>query len=70
MKKEKATLVGSVQLSTSVGQYTIYKGMLVGPYTSGGNVGLWTFPAGGAPTKVLTGFVAPFGSAISTAPSS
>lgn len=56
-------LLGSVDVSG----FTITKGVVIGPDSGSGlpSVGLWRYPAGGPPTKTLTGFLEPSGSAIS-----
>ncbi len=59
--------VGSTTLGESVAvpQFWISGDVIVGPQASAGSVGLWKYPAGGAPIKVITGLRDPFGAAVS-----
>jgi hypothetical protein len=62
-----ATVVGSTTLGSSDGifQSFIYHGTIIGPNAFSSNAMFWSYPAGGSPTKTLTGFTDPFGSAVS-----
>jgi hypothetical protein len=61
------TVVGSTPLTDSNGvfQSFIDGKKVVGPNVYGANVMFWSYPTGGSPVKTLTGFVDPFGSAVS-----
>jgi hypothetical protein len=48
-------------------QFWLQGSTLVGPDFSGASVGLWHYPDGGSPTKVLSGFSEPFGATVSLA---
>ncbi|MGC1380525.1 MAG: hypothetical protein WA814_05830 [Candidatus Baltobacteraceae bacterium] len=52
----QATEVGSTTLeqSTSVGQFWIDGGRVIGPDYSRGDVGFWNYPSGGDPTKLIS----------------
>jgi hypothetical protein len=62
-----ATVVGTTSLTGSDGvfQSFIDGKKVVGPNVFSANAMLWSYPAGGSPVKTLTGFVDPFGSAVS-----
>jgi hypothetical protein len=59
------TFIDAIPLSTQVEQFFPYGSTVVGPYSNAGTVGFWNYPAGGSPTKTLSFFVTPFGSAVS-----
>ena len=61
--------IDSVPLSASVAQFFPDGSTVIGPFSAGGSVGFWNYPAGGSPTKTLSFFVAPFGSVVSNPPS-
>lgn len=53
---------------TNVQQFWIAGATLVGPNEqNGGTVGYWHYPAGGTPTKTISGLTYPFGATVSTA---
>jgi hypothetical protein len=58
-----ATVAGSTTLGSSDGifQSFIDRGTIVGPNAYSASAMLWSYPAGGSPTKTLTGLVDPFG---------
>ena len=60
-------IVGTTVMSGAldVVGYTISKKTLIGPDASAADVGFYKYPAGGSPKNTLTGFSAPYGSAIS-----
>jgi hypothetical protein len=60
-------IVGSTTLTGSDGvfQFFIDRNTVVGPDVFAANANFWSYPAGGAATKTLTGFADPFGSAVS-----
>lgn len=62
-----ATVVGSTTLGSSDGvfQSFIDRGTIIGPNAYSSNAMFWSYPAGGTPAKTLTGFVDPYGSAVS-----
>ncbi len=64
-----ATVVGSTTLGSSDGvfQSFIDNGTIIGPNVYNANAMFWSYPAGGSPTKTLTGFIDPFGAAVSKA---
>ena len=51
--------------SVDVVGFTIAKSVAIGPDAGNAEVEFYKYPAGGSPTKTLTGFSAPYGSAIS-----
>jgi hypothetical protein len=51
--------------SVDVVGFTIAKSVAIGPDAGNATVEFYKYPAGGSPTKTLTGFSAPYGSAIS-----
>jgi hypothetical protein len=61
--------VGSTPLNNGsyVQQFWIQDKKVIGPSNGNGSAMFWKYPAGGKPTKTLTGFVYPFGSVISKA---
>lgn len=61
--------VDAIPLSASVEQFFPDGSTVIGPFSTGGSVGFWSYPAGGSPTKTLSFFVAPFGSVVSNPPS-
>lgn len=64
-------VVQTVHLETSVNLYQFWnqRDTIIGPdYESFGDVPLWKYPAGGSPTKTLTGFNYPTGATVSIAP--
>jgi len=65
-----ATEVGSTQLRQShyLAQYVLSGTSVVGANFRGHDVAFWNYPAGGAPTKKITGLGFPFGVALSKAP--
>ncbi len=62
-----ATVVGSTTLGSSDGVFDSFidRGTIIGPNVYSGNAMFWSYPAGGSPTKTLTGFIDPFGAAVS-----
>ena len=62
-----ATVVGTTTLTDSDGvfQSFIDGKRVVNPNVYSANAMFWSYPAGGSPVKTLSGFVDPFGSAIS-----
>jgi hypothetical protein len=58
-------LSGSVNLSQEVAQFVTGDSLLAGSVPAQQSVDFWSYPAGGAPTKTITGFTNPFGVAIS-----
>jgi hypothetical protein len=68
MNRSTGTVAHTVTLKsgTTVEQFWISGSTLVGPNAqSDGPVGLWHYPAGGSPTKSLTGFYYPIAAAVS-----
>ncbi|HEY1654384.1 MAG TPA: hypothetical protein VGF86_04640 [Candidatus Tumulicola sp.] len=67
IKGKKGTEVGSTPLvgGANVVQFWIQGPKVVGPEASGDDVGIWSYPSGGAVKKTLTGFVQPEGATIS-----
>ena len=61
--------VDTVALSALVNQFFVDGSTLVGPYSAGASVSFWNYPEGGSPTKTVTFFDTPFGSAVSQPPS-
>jgi hypothetical protein len=63
----KAKVVGTTSLTDSDGvfQSFIDGTRVVGPNVFSANAMFWSYPAGGSPVKTLSGFVDPFGSAVS-----
>ncbi len=61
------TIVGTTPLTGAVDVvgFSIQKGAAIGPDATLADVGLYKYPAGGSPTNTLTGFTAPYGSAVS-----
>jgi hypothetical protein len=63
------TKVGTTSLNggTSIGQYWIQGGKVIGPNAGSntGNVLFWNYPAGGSPTKTITGLSRPLGATVS-----
>jgi hypothetical protein len=61
------SIVGTTPLTGAedVVGFTIQKKTAIGPDASLADVGIYKYPAGGSPTHTLTGFEAPYGSAIS-----
>jgi hypothetical protein len=64
------TEIGSTTLgsSASVPQFWIQGKYVIGPEQSNNEVGIWKYPAGGAPIKTITGVHDPFGATVSLAP--
>ncbi|HEY1428424.1 MAG TPA: hypothetical protein VGF18_02550, partial [Candidatus Tumulicola sp.] len=58
-------LLGTIALSQQVAQFVTGSSLLVGSVASQQSVDFWSYPAGGSPTKTITGFTSPFGVAIS-----
>ena len=65
--KRRAKLAGSTTLTGSeyVRQFWIQGTTLIGPDVDTKQVGIWNYPAGGAPIATITGFAAPFGAVVS-----
>jgi hypothetical protein len=61
------TIVGTTPLTGSIDVvgFSIQKSTAIGPDAAQAEVGFWNYPAGGSPTKTITGFSAPYGTAIS-----
>jgi hypothetical protein len=64
------TKVGTTSLNgaTGLGQYWIQGAKVIGPNSGGsrkGTVGFWNYPAGGSPTKTITGLGRPLGATVS-----
>jgi hypothetical protein len=59
------SLVGTVSLSLQATQFVTGASLLVATVASKHEVAFWSYPAGGKPTKTITGFSNPFGIAIS-----
>jgi hypothetical protein len=64
---KKATLAGSTTLTGSeyIHQFWIEGAKIIGPDVDAKDVGIWSYPTGGAPVKTLTGFTTPIGSVVS-----
>jgi hypothetical protein len=62
-----ATVVGTTTLTDANGAFQSFIDgkKVVNPNVNSANVMFWSYPAGGNPVKTLTGFVDPFGSAVS-----
>jgi hypothetical protein len=61
--------VGSTQLggATQVFQFWIAGAKVIGADAYGGDVGIWKYPAGGVPVKIIGGLYAPLGVTVSLA---
>jgi hypothetical protein len=66
---KKAKLAGSTSLTGSeyIRQFWIAGTNVIGPDIDMKDVGIWNYPAGGAPIATLTGFSSPVGSVVSRA---
>lgn len=64
------TVVGSTPLTGGDDVEQFYKlgRKVVGPNAAAGTVGFWNYPAGGSPTKTITGLTNPVAVAVSKAP--
>lgn len=60
---------GTISLNDSDGiyQFFIHRNTFIGPNVFSANTMFWSYPAGGDPTKTLTGFTDPFGAVVSRA---
>lgn len=63
-KEVGRTTLGS---SGAVAQFWIQGNVIIGPEASADEVGLWKYPAGGAPIKTIAGVHDPFGATVSVA---
>jgi DNA-binding beta-propeller fold protein YncE len=65
--RKKGTTAGSVVLNggSAVVQFWIDGARIVGPNSGLGNVGIWSYPAGGSPTKTIGGLYVPLGTVVS-----
>lgn len=69
----KGTKAGSTQLDggNTIVQFWIdraalhTRGNVIGPNSGSGTVGIWKYPAGGQPTKTITGLYVPLGTVVS-----
>ncbi|MGA2759072.1 MAG: hypothetical protein ABSF08_01970 [Candidatus Cybelea sp.] len=66
---KKGTKAGSTPLTgaAEVVQFWIAGSKLIGPDAGEGDAGIWTYPAGGAPLKTITGLYVPLGATLSVA---
>ena len=66
---KKGTTAGTAALSggSAVVQFWIDGSKIVGPNSGLGTVGIWKYPAGGAPTKTIGGLYVPLGTVVSRA---
>ncbi len=64
---KKGTVAGSTVLggATEVFQFWIERSKVIGPDGLAGDVGIWSYPAGGAALKTITGLYAPLGATVS-----
>ncbi|HEY2475645.1 MAG TPA: hypothetical protein VGI19_12720 [Candidatus Cybelea sp.] len=67
IKGKKGTKVGSVALSggSAIVQFWIDGSNIAGPNSGNGSVGIWKYPAGGSPTKTISGLYVPLGAVVS-----
>ncbi len=67
IKGNKGTEVGSTPLvgGANVLQFWIVGSRVVGPEASGADVGIWSYPSGGAVKKTIAGFIQPQAATIS-----
>jgi len=63
------SVVGTTQLSGScdILQFAVSGSSVIAPDNCLNSAGFYAYPAGGAPTKTLTGFQYPVGAAVSVA---
>jgi hypothetical protein len=55
----------SLQDANNVDQFWVHGSTLIGPNNGSTTVMFWNYPAGGAPTKTLSGFARPYGATVS-----
>lgn len=65
-----ADVIKTIPLVTAsdIVQFSLKGKTLLGPDASNETVGFWTYPTGGKPTKSISGFYEPVGTALSVAP--